>query len=91
VPHFPAYVHSPTALKVYRQAIAAGSPKLNPALRAEADPFNPGRLVETRTVAPSIAINDQHFPSIIIAASGMATGGRVLHQLSQRLSEAEKT
>lgn len=34
-----------------------------------------------RTVEESRALNDIRFPSIIISASGMATGGRVLHHL----------
>jgi metallo-beta-lactamase family protein len=94
IPNLPVYVDSPmalAALHVYRQAIAAGSLDIHPALRAETDPFDPGRLVETPTTAQSIAINAQHFPSIIIAASGMATGGRVLHHLSQRLPDPRNT
>ena len=79
------------ALQVYRQAIAAGGPDINPGLRAATDPFDPGRLIETPTTAQSIAINAQRFPSIIIAASGMATGGRVLHHLSQRLPDPRNT
>jgi metallo-beta-lactamase family protein len=42
VPDLPVYVDSPmalAALQVYRQAIAAGSPDLNPALGAEPDQF----------------------------------------------------
>ena len=94
VPDLPVYVDSPmalAALQVYRQAIAAGSPDIHPALRAALDPFNPGRLLETPTTEQSIAINAQHFPSIIIAASGMATGGRVLHHLRQRLPDPRNT
>ncbi len=34
-----------------------------------------------RTAEESMALNGQRFPSIIISASGMATGGRVLHHL----------
>lgn len=34
-----------------------------------------------RTVDESRALNDIRYPSIIISASGMATGGRVLHHL----------
>lgn len=33
------------------------------------------------TVEESKALNQQHMPMVIIAASGMATGGRVLHHL----------
>ena len=37
-----------------------------------------------RTVEDSKKINDVKTPAIIISASGMATGGRVLHHLAQR-------
>jgi metallo-beta-lactamase family protein len=36
-------------------------------------------------------INDLHFPAIIISASGMATGGRVLHHLKFRLPDPRNT
>jgi metallo-beta-lactamase family protein len=94
IPNLPVYVESPmalAALQVYRQAIAAGSPDIHPALRADTDPFDPGRLGEIPTTAPSIAINAQRFPSMIIAACGMATGGRVLHHLGQRLPDPRHT
>jgi metallo-beta-lactamase family protein len=94
VPNLPVYVDSPmalAALEVYRQALAAGSPEINPGVRADPDPFNPGRLIETPTTAQSIAINAQRCPAIIIAASGMATGGRVLHHLAQRLPDRRNT
>ncbi|MCL6269079.1 MBL fold metallo-hydrolase [Sansalvadorimonas sp. 2012CJ34-2] len=35
-----------------------------------------------RSVEDSIALNSQKFPSIIISASGMASGGRVVHHLN---------
>jgi metallo-beta-lactamase family protein len=93
-PNLPVYVDSPmalAALEVYRQAIAAGSPEINPGVRADPDPFDPGRLIKTPTRAQSIAINAQRCPAIIIAASGMATGGRVLHHLAQRLPDRRNT
>lgn len=34
-----------------------------------------------RTVEESIALNEKSFPSVIISASGMASGGRVLHHM----------
>jgi metallo-beta-lactamase family protein len=39
----------------------------------------------TRTVEDSKRLNDLDPPAIIISASGMATGGRVVHHLKRRL------
>jgi metallo-beta-lactamase family protein len=95
VPAFPVYVDSPmalAALRIYRDALAAGSVELNPALTAQAsDPFDPGRLIEARDVEESMAINAVRGPAIIISASGMATGGRVLHHLLNRLPDPRNT
>jgi len=41
------------------------------------------------TVAESQALNNPVHPSIIISASGMATGGRVLHHLKHMLPDAD--
>lgn len=38
-----------------------------------------------------MALNDLHSPAIIISASGMATGGRVLHHLANRLPDEWNT
>jgi metallo-beta-lactamase family protein len=45
----------------------------------------------TRSVDESKALEDQHFPHIIIAGSGMATGGRILHHLKRLLSDHRTT
>jgi len=39
------------------------------------------------TAEQSKKVNDSHFPSIILSSSGMATGGRILHHLAQRLPD----
>jgi metallo-beta-lactamase family protein len=44
-----------------------------------------------RTPDESRAINAVTGPAVIISASGMATGGRVLHHLRQRLPDARTT
>ncbi len=36
-------------------------------------------------------INDMRFPAIIVSASGMATGGRILHHLKYRLPDPRNT
>jgi len=44
-----------------------------------------------RSVEASKALNECHFPTIIISASGMATGGRVLHHLARCLPDHRNT
>ncbi len=90
LPNLPVYVDSPMALAalgVYRRAIAEGGIEIRPGFDGDGDPFDPGRLIEARSVEDSIAINDAAEPSIIISASGMASGGRVLHHLAHRLPD----
>jgi len=94
IPNLPVYVDSPMALStlaIYRRALAAGSPEIQTALRGAEDPFDPGQLIEARRVEDSMAINAQSGPAVIISASGMATGGRVLHHLANRLPDPRHT
>jgi len=89
IPNLPIYVDSPMALATlnhYREAIASKSPEIRPELfNLAEDPFDPGTLNEATTVEDSKALNDINQPSIIISASGMATGGRVVHHLEHML------
>lgn len=89
IPQLPVYADSPMALRVldvYRDAIAQRSPELRAEL--DADPFaSVGSLQEVHTTAESRALHDLRYPSIIVSASGMATGGRVLHHLNKRLPD----
>lgn len=50
-----------------------------------------GSVREVRTVEESKALDHSRIPSIIISASGMATGGRVLHHLKAFASDARNT
>jgi metallo-beta-lactamase family protein len=43
------------------------------------------------TPEESQKINSMRFPAVIISASGMATGGRILHHLKHRLPDARNT
>jgi metallo-beta-lactamase family protein len=90
IPNLPVYVDSPMALKtleVYRDAIRDGSAGIRDDLNGLTSPFDPGNLIEAKTVDESKAIRAHAYPSIIISASGMATGGRVLHHLLQYLPD----
>lgn len=94
VPTVPVYVDSPMALdtlEVYRRAGAAASPELVPGLMAGGDPFDTGDLHEARSVEESKRLNSPRFPCIVISASGMASGGRVLHHLASLLPDPRNT
>lgn len=92
IPELPIVVDSPMALaclQVYREAARNGSPDLRPELPV--DLFDTGQVVEVRTSEGSIRWNDPHTPSIIVSASGMASGGRVLHHLIEMLPNRRHT
>lgn len=94
VPDLPVFVDSPMALdglRVYRQAIAERWPGIRPEIEVSGDPFDTGRLNECRTVGESKGINAVRYPSVIIAGSGMAAGGRILHHLTARLPDPRTT
>jgi metallo-beta-lactamase family protein len=89
IPDLPIFVDSPMALSVldvYREAIESGSPELRPGLGA-LDAFDTGRITECRSTQESKALAELTYPSIIISASGMASGGRVLHHLARLLPD----
>lgn len=90
VPSVPVFVDSPMALRalaLYREAVDSGAPDVAPAVRGRSALFDPGRLVEIHDVEQSKALARNDFPSIIVSASGMATGGRVLHHLARLLPD----
>ena len=53
--------------------------------------FHPERLHICREREESIRINEQMSGAIIISASGMVTGGRILHHLANRLPRKKDT
>jgi metallo-beta-lactamase family protein len=55
------------------------------------DPLHPGRFNQVRTVSQSQALNTRGQPAVIVAASGMANGGRVVHHLLHRLGDPRST
>jgi metallo-beta-lactamase family protein len=94
IPALPVYVDSPMALdalRAYRDAIRRGDPEIDGALVPGEDPFDTGWLTEIRDVADSKALAGLHGPMIIVSASGMATGGRVIHHLDRLLPNPKNT
>jgi len=85
LPHsLPVYLDSPMAIEtteLFSQHL--GEHRLNAAQCR--DMARVAKMV--RTPDESKAIANQHGPKVILAASGMATGGRVLHHLVQYLGD----
>jgi metallo-beta-lactamase family protein len=54
-------------------------------------PFMPARFQLSQTGEDSKKLNGLEGPAIVIAGSGMATGGRILHHLRHRLSDERTT
>lgn len=84
IPDVPVYVDSPmalAALEVYQR------PDLASEMRPDALEQLTGMhwVRECRTAEESKRLNSPGTPSIIISASGMATGGRVVHHLASLL------
>lgn len=94
IPRLPVYVDSPmalTALRLYREAIARGEGEFRPELRGDTDPFGSSGVTEARLVEESKALASVRAPAIIVSASGMATGGRVVHHLARLLPDRRHT
>jgi len=94
IPSLPVYLDSPMGIQataIYASHTEEHDPDL---VRVEADgtrPFAPRRFTLARTVDDSKRLNDTDGPGIIVAGSGMATGGRILHHLKRLLPDPRTT
>ena len=94
IPRVPVYVDSPMALRaldVYEKAVADHDPDIRPEVTVDRDIFDPGALREIHTAQESMSINAPDEPCIIVSASGMATGGRIVHHLKHLLPDRRNT
>lgn len=88
IPRVPVYVDSPMALRaldVYRDAIRGRTEDVRADIGPADEVFDPGTLRMSRTAEESMSLNSPRDPCIIVSASGMATGGRVVHHLKHLL------
>jgi len=91
IPRVPVYVDSPMALSatdLYLKHKEDHDLEFSRDEKNGGDPLNVHEFHLTRTAEESKQINNVKTPCIIISASGMVTGGRVLHHLAQRLGDA---
>ena len=90
IPATPVFVDSPMALGalgIYRSALDRDSPDVRTDLGPDSLVFDPGDLREAHTAQESMDLNDPGRPCVIVSASGMATGGRVVHHLRHLLPD----
>jgi len=92
IPDMPIYLDSPMATKMTKFYIECANEfiiDVSQDLRDGKDPFEPDSLKYTVTTDESKAINEHDGQAIIIAGSGMMTGGRILHHLKHNLWKKE--
>ena len=83
----PIYFDSPMGVKttrVYRKYSSLLSSEVQDRILRNLDPFSPRGLKEVITPQESKKINDVSF-AIVLAGSGMANGGRIVHHLKHNL------
>ncbi|MBP9580619.1 MAG: MBL fold metallo-hydrolase [Ignavibacterium sp.] len=93
IPEIPIYVDSPMAVDA--TAVFRSHPECLDRetgrifLEEGTDPFGFGRLKYIKKTEESKKLNDKHGPMIIISASGMAEGGRILHHLANNIGNSK--
>jgi metallo-beta-lactamase family protein len=94
IPEIPVFVDSPMAVDatpIFLAHRADHDDEMHALVVAGAEPLRPARVTFARSPDQSRAINGVKGPCLILSASGMATGGRVLHHLSRRLPDPSTT
>jgi len=94
IPRLPVFLDSPMAIsvtEVFKAHPEAYDRDMTRLLAANKSPFEFPGLRMTKTVDDSKSINRFRGTAIIIAGSGMCTGGRIKHHLVQNISRPEST
>lgn len=94
IPDIPIIIDSPMArdaTSIYQHHTHEYDTAALALLKKGFQPFQVSKTYFTRERAESIKLNSIHEPMVIISASGMLTGGRVLHHLKHRVSDARNT
>jgi metallo-beta-lactamase family protein len=94
LPRLPSYLDSPMAInatEIYRAHPEDFDDAMRALLAGGRSPLEWGEFRIARTAAESKSINAVPGPVLIVSASGMATGGRVLHHLRERLPDPRTT
>jgi metallo-beta-lactamase family protein len=92
IPRIPIYIDSPMANSttgVYAAAKEEYDAEIKVKIEAGEKPLHPEGVTFIRDSEASKALNAQKGPMVIIAGSGMANGGRIVHHLLHHISKPE--
>jgi len=90
IPRIPVFCDSPMAIKaveIFLKHDEEYSEETRSMIRQYGSPLKWPGFSFVLTAEESKKINDVRTPAIIVSSSGMATAGRILHHLSQRLPD----
>ncbi len=92
VKEFPIYVDSPMAIeatKIYRNHLELFDEEFHQLRRCRPILEATKSFIPTPTAKDSMKLNSEKGPCLIMAGSGMCTGGRILHHLKENLWRPE--
>ncbi len=94
LPSIPVFVDSPLAVNatdIFRIHPECFDNEIIEYMIDDPNPFGFNNLKYTRKVSESKSLNDLEGPAIIISASGMMTGGRIMHHLINHIEDQRNT
>lgn len=94
LPSIPVFVDSPLAVSatdIFRIHPECFDSEILEYMIDDPNPFGFNNLTYTRKVSESKELNDMEGPAIIISASGMMTGGRIMHHLINHIEDQRNT
>lgn len=90
IPRIPVFIDSPMAIQaveIFMKYSGEFNQDARPLVNKYGSPLKWEGFQFALKQEESRKINEVHYPCIIVSSSGMATGGRVLHHLMQRLPD----
>lgn len=94
IPRLPIWLDSPMGIEatsLYTRYVGEHDAEMRHFFAEQTNPILPPNLEVTPTSRDSRKLNHLNGPGIIVSASGMATGGRILHHLRLRLPDPRTT
>ncbi len=94
IPQVPIFLDSPMAIQataLYTRFTSEHDAEMRELFAEQINPIFPPNLTATPSTRDSKRLNSMNGPAIIISASGMCTGGRILHHLKLRLPDPTTT